>query len=147
MLLSFQEGGGQDGHLILVPCTCSILVQTAAYFPAAWSAIMEGSGLLEFLVGLFGGLLGCLLVFLMQRPGTPKQEMGASDEAEDSKDRIQAAPAQGDGQAVTGTQGRRSRTPRPQPRPRRWTETPKSRMQPSRRETGKDVLRLQVLLG
>ena len=64
---------------------------------------MEGSGLLGFLVGLFGGLLGCLLVFLMQRPGTPKQGTSASDEAEDSKDRIQAAPAHGEGQAVPGT--------------------------------------------
>ena len=97
------QGGGQDGRSIQVPCACSILAQTAAYSPAAWSAIMEGSGLLGFLVGLFGGLLGCLLVFLMQRPGTPKQGTSASDEAEDSKDRIQAAPAHGEGQAVPGT--------------------------------------------
>ena len=65
---------------------------------------MEGSDLLGFLVGLFGGLLGCLLVFLMQRPGAPKQqEMGASEaseEAKSSKDRTQAVPAESEGPAV-----------------------------------------------
>ena len=65
---------------------------------------MESSDLLGFLVGLFGGLLGCLLVFLMQRPGAPKQqEMGASEaseEAKSSKDRTQAVLAESEGPAV-----------------------------------------------
>ena len=46
-------------------------------------------------------------MFLMQRPGAPKQEMGASEaskEAKSSKDRTQAVPAEGEGPAVAGTQ-------------------------------------------
>ena len=96
------QGGGRTGVQFRYHA-CSILAQTAAYSPAARSAIMEGSGLLGFLVGLFGGLLGCLLVFLMQRPGAPKPGTSASDEAEDSQDGIQTAPAHGEGQAVPGT--------------------------------------------
>ena len=102
VLLSLRTGGGRTGVQFRYHA-CSILAQTAAYSPAARSAIMEGSGLLGFLVGLFGGLLGCLLVFLMQRPGAPKPGTSASDEAEDSQDRIQTAPAHGEGQAVPGT--------------------------------------------